>query len=158
KKRAVIIAGNPFLFIGAATAASAAIVISSSKTAQGQIDRQALGHHWPNMRVFLYEFVTGGGWWHYAGPPPGSLLAEGAAMVQAMAADLAEFADIVLMRDVRFSPDLQLGCELVPVESASDELSILNREAARADWTMLIAPETGGALLQRSRMVESIGG
>ena len=27
-----------------------------------------------------------------------------------------------------------------------------------ADWTMLIAPETSGALLQRSILVESVGG
>ena len=37
-------------------------------------------------------------------------------MVQSIAADLAEFADVLLMRDVRLSLGQPLGCELVPVE------------------------------------------
>jgi tyramine---L-glutamate ligase len=110
------------------------------------------------MRVFLYEFVTGGGWWHYPGLPAGSLLAEGTAMVQAMAADLVASADVVATRDARLPLELPPHCEVIDVKSASDDLEAVQRLAATADWTLLIAPETGGILLQRAKLVETAGG
>src|SRR5438552_16071764 len=107
------------------------------------------------MRLFLYEFVTGGGCWHSPEPPAGSLLAEGQAMLRAIAADFADFADVVVARDVRLPPVLPARYEVVPIANAAEELAAVERLAAAADWTLLIAPETGGALLQRPRRGES---
>ena len=43
------------------------------------------------MRVFLYEYITGGGTLSstHSQPPAGSLLGEGTAMISALAADFA---------------------------------------------------------------------
>src|SRR5690348_5058995 len=97
------------------------------------------------MRIFLYEIVTGGGWWNCTGSPAASLLAEGTAMIQAIASDFGAFADVLVTRDVRLPLAFPASCEAIDVESAGDELNAIQRLAAAADWTMLIAPETGGA-------------
>ena len=61
--------------------------------------------------VFVYEFITGGGCWTLGGEPPsGSLLAEGAAMRDALLADIAAVSsieEIHLLHDVRL-PQLTL--------------------------------------------------
>ena len=50
------------------------------------------------------------------------------------------------------------GCEVAVVHSGADELARSQLLAVAADWTLLIAPESDGALLQRARLVESVGG
>src|SRR5437879_4480718 len=79
-------------------------------------------------------------------------LGEGQAMRRAVAADFAAFADVVVTRDVRLPSVLPVPYDVLPVANAADELAAVERLAATADWTLLIAPETGGALLQRSRL------
>jgi predicted ATP-grasp superfamily ATP-dependent carboligase len=113
------------------------------------------------MRVFLYEFFSGGGLWHWpAGLADGSILAEGRGMIDAIAADFSalENVKVFLTRDSRSPVLAPLPCEIVPVASANDERQIMRHFAKAADWTLLIAPETRGALLARSRLVESAGG
>ena len=60
------------------------------------------------MRIFLYEFVAGGGWHHASPnePPCGTLLAEARAMIQALATDLAALPEneLVLLHDARLAP------------------------------------------------------
>jgi predicted ATP-grasp superfamily ATP-dependent carboligase len=116
-----------------------------------------------------------------------ALLAEGQAMRQALVddllawegrpcpADAAESAPrgasdqyqqqvhLIGFQDTRIA-DLRLpesdaaGVELVRIDSGRAERQELAAWAARADWTLLIAPETGGRLLERARLVEQQGG
>ncbi len=113
------------------------------------------------MRIFLYEFVTGGGGFsasHEA--PAGSLLAEGQAMLSALAADFAAIdgTTVDVLRDPRL-PSLSLsGVTVHPVSRAAAERGALEELAAVADWTVLIAPEFDAYLLSRTRAVERYGG
>ncbi len=109
----------------------------------------------------MYEFVSGGGW-HSASadPPPPSLLAEGQAMVRALVSDFAAIpgAEVHTLRDWRL-PEVGLpGCRIHQTHSAADEEQLLTKLAAEVDWTILIAPEFGGLLLDRCRRVEAAGG
>jgi predicted ATP-grasp superfamily ATP-dependent carboligase len=114
------------------------------------------------VKIAIYEYITGGGCWA-EGPdrPPGeSLLAEGRAMIQAVAADFAALPNVAVLtsRDARLPPLHPPGCEVTVVGSSAEEAAWLAQACAAADWTLLIAPETGGALLLRCRLVEQAGG
>jgi hypothetical protein len=89
-----------------------------------------------------------------------SLQAEGRAMMQAIAADLLATGEVEVWttRDARLPPLHPAGCRVTEIGSAEEERSHLHRLSGDADWTILIAPETGGDLLQRARLVESVGG
>lgn len=111
------------------------------------------------MRVFVYEFVTGGGMLGLGREVPRSLLVEGSAMLAAAAEDfgLLAGAEVVVMRDVRL-PAMELaGCKVERVESALEEEAIFRRLADESDAVLLIAPETGGELLRRCQIVETLG-
>ena len=114
------------------------------------------------MQILLYEFVTGGGWWSVdaARPPAGSLLAEGRAMIRALAEDFARLpgVEVVTSRDARLPEFHPSGCRVDILKSAAAEWNWLASHSARADGTLLIAPETGGSLLRRCRLVEEAGG
>ena len=69
------------------------------------------------MRIFVYEFVTGGG---LAGRPvPRSLAREGLAMRSALLEDLAAIDghEIVTTTDTRFTRCMPPGVDSVPVRS-----------------------------------------
>lgn len=114
------------------------------------------------MRVFVYEFVSGGGMWSLLGgsPPSGSLLAEGTAMTAAITADFAALPDVEVWttRDSRLPPLHDSRCLVELIQSAEDELSSLTRLAAAADWTLLVAPESDGILCDRALCVLQSGG
>ncbi len=113
------------------------------------------------MRIFLYEFVTGGGWyWHTAGPPPETLLVEGRAMLRALAADFTSVGGISVevLRDARYRGCELPGCTIHEVASAAEEQQAIGRISAAADWTVMIAPEFCGHLYARCQAVESAGG
>jgi predicted ATP-grasp superfamily ATP-dependent carboligase len=113
------------------------------------------------MKLFVYEFVTGGGTWHTLGSidPAGSLLAEGAAMATAVVADLAAAGiHVTAMLDARLREKFQLRCAINVVSSAENEQRTFDRLVREADATLLIAPEIGGTLLARCRRVEGLGG
>ncbi|MFO0800596.1 MAG: ATP-grasp domain-containing protein [Gemmataceae bacterium] len=82
------------------------------------------------MRVVVYEYLTAGGL--VADP----MYAEGRAMRDAVAADFAAIA----------------GCEVATPEAGDDAAF------AAADWSLVIAPESDGILLDRCRRVLSAGG
>jgi hypothetical protein len=109
------------------------------------------------MRVFVYEFVTAGGMWSLGEPPAGSLLAEGRAMAEAISDDFA-----ALGASVRRLGDSRLSCgaahSMQIVHSDVEEREAFLCEAARADWTLVIAPETGGMLHARCGWVTEAGG
>lgn len=114
------------------------------------------------MRIFVYEFVTGGGLPAEASPPP-SLLREGAAMATALAADFAALPDtaVVVLGASRWKEWNGLsfpGCDVVDVVDVDAEWLAFRRLAAEADQTVVIAPEFDGILLERCRQVVSAGG
>jgi predicted ATP-grasp superfamily ATP-dependent carboligase len=112
------------------------------------------------MKIFLYEFVTGGGGWTGQALLDSSLLAEARAMVRAVASDFGALdgVEVFAMRDARLGELHPAGCHVTVVKSANDERAAMRRLAASCDQTLVVAPETGGALLERSRLVEEVGG
>jgi predicted ATP-grasp superfamily ATP-dependent carboligase len=108
-------------------------------------------------RVLVHEWVTGGG---LAGSPlESSWAAEGRAMRQALAADFA--ANPLETTRVTITLDRRLREERGPwtVVRVGDgkEEETLARLAAEADFTVLIAPESGGILASRARLVARSG-
>jgi predicted ATP-grasp superfamily ATP-dependent carboligase len=113
------------------------------------------------MHVFLYEFVTGGGWYSYGDEPcPDSLMREGRAMAESLAADLCQVENlqVTLLQDQQIEPLSSASAQVIPVETRFQELAAFKRFAADADWTIVIAPEISGFLAQRAAIVEKSGG
>jgi predicted ATP-grasp superfamily ATP-dependent carboligase len=107
------------------------------------------------MRIFVHEFVTGGGFSGRA--VPASLAREGLAMRTALIADLAAIGthDIVSSTDVRFAKASPPGVEVVTFGAGAtptfDEL------LASADAVWLVAPETDRCLERLAKRVERQG-
>lgn len=110
----------------------------------------------PPRKLCLYEFTASGGFaesWEALAP-------EGMAMFRALADDLsrAGFAVTALL-DERYAsswPALP-GVEIAVVPRGL-ERTRLAEHAPRADWTIAIAPETGGLLEERRAWVVAAGG
>ena len=114
-----------------------------------------MGLH-PRGTVLIHEYVTGGG---LAGSElPASWAAEGAAMRRALAADFGGLPEVrVLMTlDERFP--IEAGPWTTVRVGPGREPEVFARLAAEADYTLVIAPETGGCLLDRARVIEEVGG
>lgn len=113
------------------------------------------------MRVFLYEFVTGGGWWSITAsdPPTGSLLREGKAMASAIAADFCRVpgVQVTTLVDARLELDESLPIERRKIASRTDERDAFHACVIGSDWTFVIAPETEGLLLERTGWAEQTG-
>ena len=113
------------------------------------------------MRVFLYEFVTGGGLHHASPnePPCGSLLAEASAMVQALATDLAALPEVelVLLHDARLPPfALPARVEVREVAGVDEEPGVFSAAVRESDAVLLIAPEFNEHLARRAIHVEEM--
>jgi predicted ATP-grasp superfamily ATP-dependent carboligase len=111
------------------------------------------------MQFFVYEFVTGGGWWNVDERqlPTGALLNEGSAMLRALVSDLVRIGNVCALRDVRCSISID-GAEVQSVSSAAEERRRFAESVQLADWTVVIAPECDGHLLARCQWVEQLGG
>ncbi len=111
------------------------------------------------MRVFVYEFVTGGGAATNHSPTQ-SLLAEARAMAAAVTADFAQIPGLELLttRDRRLPPFHAADCSVFTIGSPADEQATIQRLAELADWTLVIAPESERVLLDRCQWVLSAGG
>src|SRR4051812_48113177 len=112
------------------------------------------------MRIFVYEWATGGGLVEEPGSLPASLAREGATMIGGIAADLQRIVgcQVVAFRDPRFV-QLALGnCEIIEVLSRFAHDEEIEQQAAECDATMLIAPEFDGILWKLARRVISVGG
>ncbi len=106
------------------------------------------------MRILVHEFVSGGG---LAGrPAPPSLALEGAAMRDALLADLAALGGhrIVATADARFPPAVPCGVEVVILRRGR---AAFDRLMASVDAVWLVAPETGGCLERLAGRVEASG-
>ncbi|MBP88923.1 MAG: hypothetical protein CMJ64_19780 [Planctomycetaceae bacterium] len=114
------------------------------------------------MRVFLYEYITGGGLLALddATPPSGSLLREGAAMLKSLAQDFCAVPDVEvsILRDARITSLVPPSVVERVVNSSEEHVKQFDAGAAEADWTVVIAPEFDRVLLNCVRRVESVGG
>jgi predicted ATP-grasp superfamily ATP-dependent carboligase len=111
-------------------------------------------------RIFVYEFITGGGLLSQAEPPGGSLLREGRAMAAALAEDFAAVpgAQVFLLQDHRLPRFAPPECHVITATTAAEEARVFCDLAARCDWTVVIAPETAATLLSLCRAVLAAGG
>ncbi len=107
------------------------------------------------MRILVHEFVSGGGLAGRAVPP--SLGREGAAMRDALVADLAAICRhrIVTTVDPRFPLRAPPGVEVVALPPRGGAL--LDGLMASADAVWLVAPETDGCLERLATRVEKKG-
>lgn len=111
------------------------------------------------MRIFVYEFVSGGGWWSVdqENPPTGSLLNEGSAMLRALLRDFEPLGSVCTLRDYRCQLDTG-AAEFKPIHSAAEERDCFAQFTRNADWTIVIAPEFDRHLLDRCEWVVRSGG
>jgi tyramine---L-glutamate ligase len=112
------------------------------------------------MHIFLYEWVTGGGLVESDGRLPASLLAEGSAMISALAADFAALHEtqVTVLRDARLTEPQLAGCEVNEIHSSLDLREHFDRIAAQADWSLVVAPEFDGHLQAAVAHVRRVGG
>ena len=95
--------------------------------------------------VFVYEHVTAVGLGREPDSPHHSLWVEGRAMRDAISADFAAVPDVEVLS---FPDDLP----------EADLLPTFRELAKRADWSFVLAPETGGELERLTREVAGVGG
>ena len=81
-------------------------------------------------------------------------------MVRAIAEDSALLPGVELLstRDSRLTTLHPPGCQVSLVASEVEHRTAIEQLATSSDWTLLIAPETGGALHQCAQFVELAGG
>ncbi len=108
------------------------------------------------MRIFVFEFVTGGGL--LGADLPASLVREGDMMLQALVCDLAAVAGVecIVTRDARLAaPRLTADCRLVygPTEFPH----VWAQTLAQVDAVWPIAPEMQGTLEAISRQILAAG-
>jgi tyramine---L-glutamate ligase len=108
--------------------------------------------------VFVYEDVTatGAGAGHHPSPAP-SLLAEGRAMFEAVVADFAAVPGVRVVGPGESGASAAGGLASTPVAQASGSPEF-SKWAGRSDFTLVVAPETGGRLEHLCREVERVGG
>ena len=110
------------------------------------------------MKVFVGEFVCGGG---FVGTDdsliPQTLRLEGAAMLQAIVADLSHFAQPVVPLDPRF--DLNLDNAKVVEAAHSDDALFANWASAASDCdhAIIVAPESDGVLAKAVSILRASG-
>jgi predicted ATP-grasp superfamily ATP-dependent carboligase len=112
-------------------------------------------------RVLVYEYTCGGGLLSSEHAyDAASLMREGWAMLRALGTDLAAIPGmhVQVLTDHRGLPGPLPNCELIAVHTAVEERELISQLAAAADWTIVIAPETDGALFDRCGWVEASGG
>jgi len=122
------------------------------------------GVNWPpgarrwqtaSMRVLLYEWCSSGG---LVGDDP-AIAAEGQQMLEALAADAAKHPGLEVDVLVAAKRPLALPprARRLDVTPGADRTALV-AAAARADWSLVVAPESDGLLLDRVRAVRAAGG
>ncbi len=113
------------------------------------------------MKLFVYEHITGGGLAET--PLPSSLADEGKAMLRAVLVDLAGVVGVTLVATVdarlarSLSPGLEGRVEFVTARTRAESREHFDRLAAHSDGCLIIAPETDGALLERTLRARELG-
>jgi predicted ATP-grasp superfamily ATP-dependent carboligase len=106
-------------------------------------------------RVFVYEYLSGGGWLDYGGDAAADeLLPLGRSMRDAMVADLLRMADCSVSA-AACEPGNTLPAGAVPLRPRANEsaFAFVARQCALHDVTWLVAPETHGLLARFQRTV-----
>ncbi|MEK6249267.1 MAG: hypothetical protein N2C12_13880, partial [Planctomycetales bacterium] len=110
------------------------------------------------MRIFLYEFVSGGGFLGQAAEKiPPSLSREGRAMISALATDFAEIGTVDILADSRLALPIA-HANVHPISNTLEEKVVFSELAAAADFSLVIAPEFDLHLLSRAKWVAEMGG
>lgn len=104
------------------------------------------------MRIFLYEYANAVG---LECPP--SLKAEGWAMLSAVVDDFSRLRGIQTLTLLHQTCRQALGHDCLHVNRDEEEAAFCRR-ASQADFTLVVAPETGNVLAQRSRWALDCGG
>lgn len=108
------------------------------------------------MRVFVFEYITGGGM--LDSPLPASLAEEGDMMLKALTSDLAEIdgIEVVTTRDARLKkPDLPIEVHML---NSSEDFPMAWQECMdSADAVWPVAPEFSNVLMHISETVISQG-
>jgi tyramine---L-glutamate ligase len=108
------------------------------------------------MRLLVFEFITGGGLLNQ--PLPAGLAREGELILQQLLSDLTECNEvecIEVLRDPRL-PALT-GDRCVTTLCRGDFRLQLAECCQRADFVLPVAPETKGALLELSELIQAQG-
>jgi tyramine---L-glutamate ligase len=111
-------------------------------------------------RILIYEECLAAGSQGPLGDEAVQFLPEGLAMTLAVAEDFAKMQDwtVKVLRAVEFRTQTIKEVAWQWIDVSGDLMTILAREAAAADWTLVIAPECGGILQQRAQAVVDVGG
>jgi predicted ATP-grasp superfamily ATP-dependent carboligase len=106
------------------------------------------------MKLLLYEWCCSGG---LAGASAG-ISVEGRAMLEALAADTARDAsfDVAVLVDPMQKVALPANVRTI-ANDGSNDIAALVSAARQADWTVIVAPETDGILLDRVAAVRAAG-
>ena len=107
------------------------------------------------MRVLLYEWCSSGGLVEDAP----AIAREGRMMLEALAVDAAKEhgLDVAVLVDAARPIDLPPRARRLAVAPGDDRAALV-AAASRADWTLIVAPESDGILLDRVRAVRAAGG
>ncbi len=108
------------------------------------------------MRVFLAEFVCGGGLQGAMGTEHQSLIAEGQAMLTALAEDISAVAELTVIVDDELNIELP-QCTRKPCVRFEPMWSQWVRAADGCDVAIVIAPETDGILAKAVGILRTAG-
>ena len=105
------------------------------------------------MRLFISEFITGGGLVH--DPLPHSLKQEGLMMLHALVRDCRKISDleitITLDKRIEFQAD---WVHIVRLNEEHDYMRVVEKNARQHDITWVIAPESDDTLVSLVEMLE----
>lgn len=109
-----------------------------------------------HVRIFVCEFITGGGLYRESLPP--SLALEGDLMLQALLGELLDIprVEVCTTRDYRM-PALPMPLEVTEVSLEMDVWQCWSEHMHDADAVWLVAPESEGILERLSEMVIAAG-
>lgn len=106
------------------------------------------------MKLLLYEWCCSGG---LAGASA-RIGAEGRAMLEALAADAVRDASLDVAVLVDPAQEIALPAKVRTISNdGSNDIASLVGAARQADWTVIVAPETDGMLLERVAAVRAAG-
>ncbi len=109
------------------------------------------------MRIFVGEFVSGGGLAEKdIHKIPASLRHEGAAMLRSIVSDLSEFASVTVPLDPRFDIEVD-ATEIVPMRANDSFYGQWVSAAENCDAALIVAPESDGILAKSVAMLRAGG-
>ncbi|MDR1967207.1 MAG: ATP-grasp domain-containing protein, partial [Burkholderiaceae bacterium] len=103
-------------------------------------------------RVFVYEYLSGGG----SGEGDGELMPSGRSMRDAMVADLLRVPGCSVAAATCLPVNtLPAGAAPLRPQTGESAFDFVARQSALHDWVWLVAPETGGLLSRFQRIVDA---